>query len=326
MQPPQFSIVIPSRNRLDDFSRALDSVLAQSCSNVEVVVIIDGAKDGEEEAYKQLARDAGASNVTYSCLPFRTNGHGPAFARNEGVQVASGQYVCFLDDDDIWTDTEHLSRTASVIENSANKIDLYFSLQVAEHPDGRVDRNVWLSGLEDWVTRRYSPDQWGAYKLGLDDLMKADGFCHLNTTVVRRQFFLDVGGFDETLRYEQDRDFFMRAIDVANEIRFNPIYIAHHYVPQKAAGTSASTRVGELEKKMIQLKLLDKHILFAENLSIRLFARKHKGYTLRKIAIVLASQGRFQEAALYSREALAVSFGFKWCAYTLFLSLKNLTR
>ena len=92
---PQISVIIPTRFRPALVRRAIDSVLAQSCADLEVLVVVDGP-DPETEAALQAF---GHEQVTMLALPANV---GLAEARNVGVRAAKGSWVAFLDDDDEW--------------------------------------------------------------------------------------------------------------------------------------------------------------------------------------------------------------------------------
>ena len=88
-----FSVVIPTYNRLPLLKEALDSVWRQTLTNYEVIVVDDGSTDGTA----RFARSMGQSIK----LLEQTN-RGPGAARNLGLEHARGQYVAFLDSDDLW--------------------------------------------------------------------------------------------------------------------------------------------------------------------------------------------------------------------------------
>jgi glycosyltransferase involved in cell wall biosynthesis len=88
-----FSIVIPTFNRAAHLRHALDSVFAQTFSDYEVIVVDDGSTDDTE----MVANHYG-SRIRF----FRQSNQGPGAARNVGIQEARGEFVAFLDSDDIW--------------------------------------------------------------------------------------------------------------------------------------------------------------------------------------------------------------------------------
>lgn len=93
------SVIIPSYNRFDDLLRAISSVKSQTYPNVEVVVINDCSSDERYYKYK-------FEGCIVVHLPKNTTAIfgrvAPGYVRNYGIKVASGEYIAFLDDDDIW--------------------------------------------------------------------------------------------------------------------------------------------------------------------------------------------------------------------------------
>ncbi|MBU1710567.1 MAG: glycosyltransferase, partial [Proteobacteria bacterium] len=88
---PAVSIIIPTYNRSAFLQEAIDSVLAQSYSPYEIIVVDDGSADDTPEVVK-----AYESKVRY----IRRENSGPAAARNTGIKAARSDYIAFLDDDD----------------------------------------------------------------------------------------------------------------------------------------------------------------------------------------------------------------------------------
>lgn len=95
MSSPVVSVIIPVYNREDYLAQALDSVLAQTLQDIEVICVDNGSTDASPEI---LRRYEATSPVAFKVL---AQGHaGPGAARNAGLDVASGEYICFLDSDD----------------------------------------------------------------------------------------------------------------------------------------------------------------------------------------------------------------------------------
>src|SRR5215469_12529810 len=97
---PFFSVVMATRNRPVLFRRALESVLAQSCRDIEIIVVNDGSANEHQPAYQSIIGAAASIRVQSLALLPRPQGHGGSFARNVGAAAASAPYLCFLDDDD----------------------------------------------------------------------------------------------------------------------------------------------------------------------------------------------------------------------------------
>ena len=106
------SVVIPTHNRADLLPRAIDSVLNQTYSNFEIIVVSDGSTDNTEEVVKSYSdKDSRIRFIGYS--PAR----GGNIARNTGIEAAKGEYVAFLDDDDEWM-PEKLKKQIKVMESN----------------------------------------------------------------------------------------------------------------------------------------------------------------------------------------------------------------
>ena len=144
---PLFSVVIATRNRPTLFRHALASVLDQSCQDIEIVVVNDGSASEHQPAYESIIRAADPDRVR--CLPLipRPQGHGGSFARNAGAAEATASYLCFLDDDDTWTDPNHLDRAHAVITQAPEPVDLYMTNQAAFRDDQQLPGPIWIEDL-----------------------------------------------------------------------------------------------------------------------------------------------------------------------------------
>lgn len=113
---PFFTVVIPTFNRADKLSAAIRSVLEQSFEDFELLIMDDGSTDHT----KDMVNDLRDKRVRYEWGP---NSGGPARPRNRGIEVASGQWISFLDADDIWYPTR-LAEVANSI-NSYPESDIF---------------------------------------------------------------------------------------------------------------------------------------------------------------------------------------------------------
>ena len=108
------SVVIPTHNRADVLPRAIDSVLSQTYTQFEILVVSDGSSDNTESVVKSyMEKDNRVKFISYS--PAK----GGNFARNTGIDSALGDYIAFLDDDDEWFE-EKLQSQVDVMENNQN--------------------------------------------------------------------------------------------------------------------------------------------------------------------------------------------------------------
>jgi glycosyltransferase involved in cell wall biosynthesis len=119
---PLVSVVIPTFNRAKDLERALCSVLAQTYTNWEVLIVDNHSEDNTDE----VIRDLNESRITL----FKIHNHGViAASRNWGIRHARGKYIAFLDSDDWWTENK-LSKSVQYLENGADVV--YHSLWIVQ--------------------------------------------------------------------------------------------------------------------------------------------------------------------------------------------------
>ncbi len=315
-----FTVLLPTRNRPALLQRALASVLAQQVDGLEVLVIDDGTTEpfaGPLAAIKAACDQ----RVRFLHLLPRARGHGHAHAVNTGAAQARGRYLCFLDDDDEWTDPQYLACANKITAGIGPPVDLLFFDQAAFSNGQRLRQTIWIEDLGPLLAQTRPPEPSGAWRVDAADLLRARGFCHVNTTIVRRDFFNAVGGFDETNRYECDRDFYLRAIDRAQVITYLPRIVSRHNIPDPARRDNVSTLVSDIEKRIFQTTLLEKAILFSQQEVVRAFARRHHTYTLKHLANSLYRNRRYGLAGQYALEALPTGFNLRWLAFCCWLGL-----
>jgi len=183
---PLVSVVIPAYNAAWCVRRAVDSVLAQTFRDFELIVVDDGSTDETGEAlagYGEAIR-----------LVRQANG-GLSSARNAGIAAAIGRYVAFLDADDWWLPAK-LARQVALME-ARPELVFCSTTTIAQTPDGQV--------LREW---RCAADEGQA----LERIFQVNAFVAGSGSAVlaRREAFTRVGGYDETLRSLEDIDMWMR--------------------------------------------------------------------------------------------------------------------
>ena len=316
-----FSIIIPSRDRPHLLEQAILSVLEQTYAPKEVIVVNDGSNQENQALYEQLqVRFEGV--VRFVNLERTARGHGPSYAINRGAEHASGEFLCFLDDDDSWTDKRHLERAKAVLDSSAN--DLYLTNQSAFTGETLIQERLWLQVIADRIQEKYVADGQGAYDVTITDLMACDSFPHLNNTIVRRNLYVEVGGMDEAIRYECEWDLYFRLIDRARGIKYFPGIVSRHNVPDKNKTNNVSTAVSEMQKLLLRSYVMDKALLFTQAKPIARAAKRNKMYTLKKITICLAGAREFGRALVYAKLAATGALNVKWRLYTAYLALRAL--
>jgi glycosyltransferase involved in cell wall biosynthesis len=306
-------------------------VLAQTMDDIEVIVVNDGSADEHRDAYGVVLAAAASrigDRLKAHWLIRRPKGHGQSYSLNYGVAQATGEFVCFLDDDDVWTDTGHLARARQAIEAAGRDVglpDLYMANQRAYLRDEKLAGPIWIDTLaEEIAGRGVRPRSDGSFVVSIGDLMATHGFCHINCLTVRRSLYDAVGGMDEGIRWECDRDLFLRLIDRAGVMLHHPEVVSRHNVPDPAKSLNMTTAISMLEKRLLQVRVLDKAALFAGSASIRAHGRRHKAFAMKKIAEELARAGQWVSAAYYAREALGAAPTAKWLLFSAYCQWRRL--
>ena len=113
MTLPSVSVIIPSYNRFDFLTKAIESVKNQGYKDIEIIVIDDGST---EESYTDIIQDEILKVVKLPVNQKQIHGFGPGNIRNFGVEVAKGEYIAFLDDDDIWLENKLVEQMSQMVD------------------------------------------------------------------------------------------------------------------------------------------------------------------------------------------------------------------
>lgn len=184
-QAPRVSVVIPTHDRATVLPRALNSVLSQTYSDLEVLVVDDHSAD-------ETGLVVGAytdQRVRY--LEQDQNLNGVAAARNLGLRKAVGEFVAFLDDDDEWL-PEKLAKQIPLFDSDA-RVGLVYA--------GAV--NIYS---EERSAVRVAEHRGYIYR----EMLVRNRIHGLSGVVIRRNLVREVGFFDETLPAIEDYDYWVR--------------------------------------------------------------------------------------------------------------------
>lgn len=116
MKKPKYSIVIPVYQTKEYLTKCIDSVLAQSYTDFELILIDDGSSDGSSNICDKY------KNIDNRIIVKHKNNEGQGQARNDGIQISNGEYIIFIDSDDWWDDRNALSK----INNLTQNVDVVF--------------------------------------------------------------------------------------------------------------------------------------------------------------------------------------------------------
>jgi glycosyltransferase involved in cell wall biosynthesis len=179
------SVIIPTRNRRSLLLVTLHSVLWQADVNFEVLVVDDGSSDGSSKAVRALGDPR--IRVLYQSGP-----HGVSRARNRGAAEARGEWLAFVDDDDLWAPTKLVEQLAASRRTGA---DWVYAGTV------NVNRELCVAGGAP-------PPTPASLVASLPRWNPMPGGC--SNVIVRRRVFANVGGFDEGLSMFADWDLWRR--------------------------------------------------------------------------------------------------------------------
>jgi len=179
----KISVIIPTYNRKKTLARAIQSVLNQSLSPFEILIIDDGSNDGTEEWVKK-----NFPNIKY----IYQNNHGVSSARNIGIENAYGDWVAFLDSDDEWLPNKLYEQVKAIDSNPEIK---FFHTN-----------EIWIrNGIR--VNQMKKHKKYGGYIFE-----KCLDICRISpsSALIQKEVFDNIGIFDESLRVCEDYDFWLR--------------------------------------------------------------------------------------------------------------------
>lgn len=181
------SVIIPTFDRRSMVGDAVESVLKQSHSRYELIVVDDGSQDGTVERLQRYG-----SRITVLSQPHR----GVAAARNSGARWSGGGYLAFLDSDDLWHPNK-LETQISVMNRNP-------SVQICQTEE------IWVrNGVRVNPKKRHHKPSGDIFRASLDLCLVSP-----SAVMMTRELFMRLGGFDETFDVCEDYDLWLRiAVD-----------------------------------------------------------------------------------------------------------------
>jgi|SRR5690554_6738744 len=252
--PPKVSVIIPAFNAEQFITASLNSVLDQRySSNIEIIVIDDGSSDNTRLVVSEMAQHHPQIQLLKN-----NRKKGPSGARNVGLLNATGDYIAFLDADDLWL-PNHLENGLDFLEKNEGADIVFYNFEVHNHKE-KEKINDWFS-MRKFLTTVKSEELPDDYFLIRDDMFNSlidEMFIHLQSMIVRRDT-VDGILFNEEIKRSEDRDFSIR-LHLNSKARFafknlvTGIYYRH--------SNSLTTR--SVENSL--LTILDQIKLFSEYL------------------------------------------------------------
>lgn len=260
------SIIVPIYNAENTIDATINSVLSQTYINWELILINDGSIDKSHD----LISIYDDPRIIY----LQQNNKGVAFARNYGLSLAKGEFVAFLDSDDLWSNTK-LERSIEIIEK--NNCDLVYS-----------NIKIFTKTINDAASYTYT-----------EPIKENDNYLRLliydyipTLTVVVKKSILDkIGYFDTDLHGTEDWDLWIR-IAKEHKIKFISDELAYYrYVD---TGLSKNRDKHLLE----ELKVLKKHVLNNQHIP-KIIYQKALWVWNKKNLLNCIQQKRYKKAFYY---------------------------
>ncbi len=212
------TVVIPTYNRAEWLPATVESVLQQTRPADEILIVDDGSRDDTETVCRAFP-----APVRY----VRQANAGVSAARNRGVREARGEWIAFLDSDDLWEPAKIEVQTAAhaaapeagwsitecvLVDGADRPVEGMRGLESAVpvfRDHGRSSRD-WFAGSLREVTLESAGERHTAFTGDVFGMLFRGNLVLPSTAMVRRELFLRSGGFDETLRLAEDTEYFHR--------------------------------------------------------------------------------------------------------------------
>jgi len=225
---PNVSVILPTYNRAQLIGRAIQSVLGQTYSNFELIVIDDGSKDDTENVIE------GINDRRIRYIRHESN-RGANAARNTGIAAARGEYIAFQDSDDEWL-PEKLEKQME-------------AFRLASRDIGVVYTGFWrIEGNQ----KIYIPSPKIKPREGnIHARLLYENFVTTQAVVIKKECFEKAGMFDENLPRLQDWELFIRVSKYYPFICIDEPLVASYFTPQSISADQralASAHMYILEK------------------------------------------------------------------------------
>ena len=218
---PLISVIIPTYNGEKTILETIQSLQQQSFRDLEIIVINDGSTDGTVELLKQIAEPR--------LKIFSYENGGLPVARNRGIDRATGDYITFIDADDLWTPDKLESQLAALQQNPQAGVAYSWTAFINEKSEF----------LYAWEPIYY---QGNVYPQLLVKNFISSG----SNILARREFIEAAGRFDPTLKSAEDWDYYIR---IAAICQF--VLVPQYQILYRRSSQSMTSKVDVMEKYIL---------------------------------------------------------------------------
>jgi glycosyltransferase involved in cell wall biosynthesis len=198
MTNPLISTIIPAYNYGRYLPETLDCLVAQTYKNWECIIVNDGSTDNTEEVAKKYAKNDRRFKYFYQ------KNQGTSAAKNEGIKRSSGEYIQFLDSDDLILPSKFENQIKLFLKNKG--IDVVYG-------NARYFFNNDISKLTYSIhgdNNEWIPRMNGRGKDVIKYLASQESIMPISSPLIRKEAIVKAGGFNNNLKYHEDADLFVR--------------------------------------------------------------------------------------------------------------------
>ncbi len=291
MEKGLVSVVIPTYKRSETLERAIQSVLDQTYSNLEVIIVDDNEPDDEySKGVQQRLHAFSDSRMRYVQQKMHING---SAARNEGIRASKGEFVGFLDDDDVWY---------------PDKIEKQLRVFETDESIGLVYTGAKAVYITDQISYNIKPQHKGDLS---KKILMSNCIGTTSTVLVKRKVLEEAGLFDIEMPAKQDYDLWIRICQITEVGYVEDIEI--DYINERG-GIQISSNTGKYETAIRRID--EKYSDLFEKLDDR-DKRKRQQLALRGIAYRALRNGDKSKARDYLRKCFTYGFDKRTLAFYL---------
>jgi len=269
---PKVSVIIPTYNRENYICNAIDSVLNQTYRDFEIIISDDGSTDNTKKVLKKYN-----NSIKYY---YQDNG-GEASARNFGIKLASGEYIAFLDSDDIWLE-QKLEKQMDYIEKT-NADLVYCSMFIME------------KGIIDYKKKKPANPA-----ISFLDLLLGGKSITTPTILAKKQCMQNIGLFDETFKLACDYEMWLRF-----SLVYKIAFINQAFAIYRRHSDNLSINSNRLKFTQTGIRIFKK-LLMNPNVNKNL-VRKKLSLEYYSLSMGLYEEKRYKEATVELKNSFLVN-------------------
>lgn len=244
MDQPLVSIIIALYNAERYISETIRSAVNQTWQNIEIIVVDDGSTDGSYDIAKQFESD----NVKV----FRQKNKGQCAATNRGLEMASGEYIQYLDADDILSPSKIEQQVTRLLDNPNSIAIGPWAIFNSSTEQSEMEKNQTLwkdADPVDWIVSLWT-----------------DGGMMVNCGyLIPRHIIERAGPYDETLNYNNDFEYFPRTILKCKRVLFCPDALSYYRRGQQSSLSQQKSFVAMRSCLSARIKAIDNLLLTHKN-------------------------------------------------------------